>query len=186
MEIEIKILDLIQGIRTPEIDKVMCIITSLGNAGAIWIILAFMLLIIPKTRKSGILLAVALLIDVVVCNGILKNLFGRIRPCDVNTSVQLLIARPDDFSFPSGHTAASFAATAALFLGGEKKIWKPALLLSGFIAFSRMYLYIHYPTDIIGGILVGIGSALVAYRAVDKMKQWKRIKEVKRISPIDM
>lgn len=60
--------------------------------------------------------------DILLCNGILKNLFCRIRPCDVNTSIQLLIARPNDFSFPSGHTAASFAAVAALYLAGEKKM----------------------------------------------------------------
>ena len=91
---EIKILDLIQSIRTPVGDMLMCFITKLGNAGIIWILLAVILLMIPKTRKSGIILAVALCVDLVLCNGILKNLFVRIRPCDVNTSIQLLIPRP--------------------------------------------------------------------------------------------
>ena len=112
---EIKILDLIQELRTPVGDSIMCFITSLGNAGIIWILPTVVLLLIPKTRKSGAILMAALIFEVVLCNGILKNVFARVRPCDVNTAVQLLIPRPDDYSFPSGHTAASFAAAAALF-----------------------------------------------------------------------
>lgn len=163
MGIEIRILDWIQSIRTPIGDIVMPLITKLGDAGAVWILLAVILLIIPKTRKSGAILALALCVDVILCNGILKNLFERIRPCDVNTNVSLLVARPEDFSFPSGHTAVSFAAVTALVLAGEKKMWKPALSLALLIAYSRLYLYVHYPTDIIGGIIVGIASGSIAY-----------------------
>ena len=134
---EFKILDMIQEIRTPILDSLMCMITKLGDAGAIWIILAVILLLIPKTRKTGAIVVAALAVDIVLCNGILKPFIGRIRPCDINTSIQLLVARPDDFSFPSGHTAASFAAVAALYFAGEKMLWKPALILSCFIAFSR-------------------------------------------------
>ena len=116
MGIEIGILDWIQSIRSPVVDMVMTFITRLGNAGAVWIVLAVILLIIPKTRRSGAVLAAALCVDALLCNGILKTLFGRIRPYDVNTSVRLLIARPVDFSFPSGHTAISFAAVTALMM----------------------------------------------------------------------
>lgn len=168
MEIEICILDWIQSIRTPVGDMVMPFITRIGNIGAVWILLAVVLLIIPKTRKSGAVLAAALCVDVVLCNGILKNLFGRIRPCDVNTSVQLLIMRPDDFSFPSGHTAASFAAVTALMMAGEQKLWKPALALAVLIAFSRLYLYVHYPTDILGGMIVGGAAGIIGYLAVGR------------------
>lgn len=166
MGIEIRILDWIQSIRSPFGDMVMTFITRLGNAGAVWLLLAVVLLIIPKTRKSGAILAAALCVDVVLCNGILKNLFGRIRPCDVNTSIELLIARPDDFSFPSGHTAASFASVVALMMAEEQKLWKPALALGIMIAFSRMYLYVHYPTDILGGIIVGSIAGVMGYLAV--------------------
>lgn len=184
MGIEFKILDLLQNIRTLVGDAVMCFITRLGDAGMVWVLLAFILLVIPKTRKShkgipvwpfgsdtrksGIVLMAALCVDLVLCNGILKNLFARIRPCDINTQVQLLIARPDDFSFPSGHTAASFTVVAALYFSGEKKLWKPALMLACLIAFSRLYLYVHYPTDIIGGILVGIAAGYIGYIAVNR------------------
>lgn len=188
---EISILDWIQSMRTPIGDVVIPLITKLGDAGMIWILLSVVLLFNPRTRKSGAILAVALCVDVVLCNGILKNLFRRIRPCDVNTSIQLLVARPDDFSFPSGHTAASFAAVAALMLAGEKKrpkgipvcqgktaierkLWIPALALEVFIAFSRLYLYVHYPTDILGGIAVGIFAGYAGYWIVKQL--WKKKK----------
>ena len=156
MGIEIQFLDWLQTLHSPIVDKIMLGITRLGDAGIFWIVLAVILLLLPKTRKSGLIVAVALCIDVIVCNGILKNLFARTRPFDVNEAVQLLITAPKDFSFPSGHTAASFAAVAALYFAGEKKLWKVSLVLAVLIAFSRMYLYVHYPTDILGGVLVGL------------------------------
>ena len=174
---EIKILDLIQTIHTPIGDTIMCFLTSLGNAGVIWIVLTIVLLLIPRTRKTGCIVMTALLLDLILCNGILKNAVARIRPCDVNTAVQLLVPRPEDYSFPSGHTAASFAATAALFFAGEKKLWKPALVLAVLIAFSRLYLYVHYPTDILGGMLVGIFCGYAGKQVVEwflRRKQGKR------------
>lgn len=174
MGIEIGILDWIQSIRSPVMDMVMAFITRLGNAGAVWIVLTVILLIIPKTRKSGAILAAALCVDVVLCNGILKNLFGRIRPYDVNTSIRLLIARPADFSFPSGHTAASFAAVTALMMAGEGKLWKPALAIAVLIAFSRLYLYVHYPTDILGGIIVGGAAGYIGYLIVERLGRWRK------------
>nr|WP_297939762.1 phosphatase PAP2 family protein [uncultured Lachnoclostridium sp.] len=173
MEIEFKILDWIQSIRTPIGDVMMQFVSGLGDAGTIWILLAVILLIIPKTRKSGAVLLMALCLNVVLCNVILKNVFCRIRPCDVNTSIQLLVARPDDFSFPSGHTAASFAAVSALFFAGEKRLWKPAMVLAILIAFSRMYLYVHYPTDILGGIVAGITVGCIGYQLVGKLERLK-------------
>jgi putative undecaprenyl-diphosphatase len=163
MGIEIQILDWMQNIRTPFGDIIVPLISGLGNAGIIWIALTLVLLIIPKTRRSGLIMALALIADLILCNGILKNLVARTRPYDVNTVVNLLIEKPVDYSFPSGHTAASFAAVTALYLAGEKKLWKPALVLSILIAFTRMYLYVHYPTDILGGIAVGIISGYIGF-----------------------
>lgn len=176
-DVEISILNAIQHMRTPILDTVMSVITKLGNAGMIWILLAIILLIIPKTRRTGLILVLALCVDVVLCNGILKNLVGRIRPFDVNTSIQLLVARPHDYSFPSGHTAASFTAAMALYLAGENKMWKPALVLAVLIAFSRLYLYVHYPTDILGGIITGCIAAYIGYRVeegVFSRLKWKQ------------
>lgn len=171
MGIEIQFLDWLQTLHSPIVDKMMLGITRLGDAGIFWIVLAVILLLIPKTRKSGLIVAAALCIDVIVCNGILKNLFARTRPFDVNEAVQLLITAPKDFSFPSGHTAASFAAVAALYFAGEKKLWKVSLVLAVLIAFSRMYLYVHYPTDILGGVLVGLGAGAAGYYLVITLQE---------------
>ena len=134
----------------------MCFITSVGNAGMIWIAFTIILLLIPKTRKTGVIITASLVINTILVNLILKNVVGRIRPCDVNTTIQLLIARPTDYSFPSGHTSMAVTVVTALFLVGQKKLGWPALVLAVLIAFSRMYLYVHYPTDILGGAIVGI------------------------------
>ena len=118
---ELNILDWFQTLHTPILDKIMTSITKLGDAGIIWIFLTILLLILPKMRKYGLAMLVGLCIDVIVCNGLLKNLVARTRPCDVNTAIQLLISHPTDYSFPSGHTAASFTAVAALYFSGDKK-----------------------------------------------------------------
>lgn len=161
---EIEILNMIQKIRTPLLDTFMSNITKLGNAGIVWILLTIVLLLIPKTRKSGLILAVALIVDLILCNGILKPLMARIRPFDINTAIQLIVAKPHDYSFPSGHTAASFTAVMALYLAGEKKLWKVSLVLACLIAFSRLYLYVHYPTDVLGGIVIGVIAGYLGYK----------------------
>ena len=129
-------------------------------------------------RKYGLAMLVGLCIDVIVCNGLLKNLVARTRPCDVNTAIQLLISHPTDYSFPSGHTAASFTAVAALYFSGDKKIWKAAIVLGILIAFSRMYLYVHYPTDILGGALIGIFSGFVGAKIVCYIMKKRKMKQI--------
>lgn len=172
---ELRFLDFLQTIHTPLLDKILAFITSLGNAGIIWIVLAVVLLILPKTRKTGIIVAAALLMDLILCNLILKNLVARVRPYDVNTAIAILIKKPLDFSFPSGHTAASFAAMTALFLAKMKKAWIAALVLAVLIAFSRLYFYVHYPTDVLGGAVVGILSGIIGYTIVEKIDKCRKV-----------
>lgn len=164
---ELDFLDLLQRLRAPVLDEILCFITKLGNAGGIWIAFCAALFACPKTRRCSLAVGLALILDALLCNVALKPLFARVRPCDVNSAVTLLIPRPADYSFPSGHTAASFAVVAALFFAGKPKLALLTLVLAVLMAFSRMYLYVHYPTDILGGILVGcltgaVGSWLAA------------------------
>ena len=171
MQFELSVLDNIQSyLRCDFLDATMPIISMLGNVGAIWIVCAVVLLVIPKTRKVGVVLAVSLAIEALCCNVILKPLVARIRPFDVNTAVQLLISPPTDFSFPSGHTGAAFAAASALFFS-KNRLWIPSLVLAILIAFSRLYLYVHYPTDVLGGILLGILSGWLGYTLVGLIKK---------------
>jgi len=158
------------------LDTLMPAVSKLGNAGLIWIVLAAALLIGRRNRMAGVAVLCALVLDLIVCNVVLKPLVARIRPCDVNTAVQLLIARPADYSFPSGHTAAAFAATSALYFS-RRRLWIPALVLAVLIAFSRLYLYVHYPTDILAGIVVGIFMGYLGCRAAETFQgSWKRRK----------
>lgn len=172
MPFEFEFLDFLQTMHTPLITKIMKAASKLGDAGFIWILLAAVLLMIPKTRKVGILVSVALLLDVLTCNVILKPLIARTRPYDVNKAVELLIRAPRDYSFPSGHTAASFAAAAALWFADKKKLAIPALVLAVLIAFSRMYFYVHYPTDVLGGAILGMVCGWLSYKLLSqKMKE---------------
>lgn len=168
MAFEFEFLDFLQTMHTPLITKIMKAASKLGDAGFIWILLTGVLLMIPKTRKVGILVSVALLLDVLTCNVILKPLIARTRPYDVNTAVELLIRAPRDYSFPSGHTAASFAAAAALWFADKKKIAIPALVLAVLIAFSRMYFYVHYPTDVLGGAILGMVCGWLSYKLLSQ------------------
>ena len=146
-------------------------ITKLGDAGIVWIILTVILLLIPKTRKSGAYMAVALIADLIICNVILKPIVARIRPYSINQTVQLLVTPLKDYSFPSGHTAASFASVSALYFAGRKRMAAGALIVSVLIAFSRMYLYVHYPTDVLGGLIIGLLCGWIADMIIQKVME---------------
>ena len=110
-QMELAVLDFIQELfRNPFMDSLMPAITSLGDAGFLWILLGLALLCSRKYRRTGAAVLLSLAADLVICNLLLKNMVARVRPCDLNPAVQLLIARPSDFSFPSGHTAAAFTS----------------------------------------------------------------------------
>ncbi|MGI5983093.1 MAG: phosphatase PAP2 family protein [Sakamotonia sp.] len=159
-QMELAVLDLIQEFfRNPFMDSLMPAVTRLGDAGFFWILLGLVLFCSRKYRRTGAAVLLSLAADLVICNLFLKNMAARVRPCDLNPAVQLLIARPSDFSFPSGHTAAAFTAVFSLYRENNR-LWKPVLVLASVIAFSRMYLYVHFPTDVLGGVAVGWVCAL--------------------------
>ncbi len=173
------ILDFIQThIRCDVLDKVMPVITKLGNGGAIWIAASILLLIFPKTRKLGFSVIASLVIEVLCCNIILKPLVARIRPCEVNKTISLLISRPTDYSFPSGHTGASFAAASAM-LFAKNRLWIPSMIVALLIGFSRLYLYVHYPTDVFAGMLIGIMAGFLGEFIIRKIDERVRIHENK-------
>lgn len=159
---DLPILDgIAENLHCPFLDKVMVPISALGDGGILWIAIALLLLIFPKTRKTGIAMGFALLMGLIVCNGILKPLIHRPRPYDYQLlhygkQIRLLIPPLSDGSFPSGHTIASFEAATALVLF-RKRLGIPALVMASFIAFSRLYLYVHYPTDVLFSVVLGIG-----------------------------
>ena len=157
---DLPILDWIQAnLKNGFLNEVMPIITMFGDGGIFWIACAVILLCIPKTRKTGLGMAFALIMGLIVCNVTLKPLVGRIRPYDfqeqLGVVIPLLTERMHDYSFPSGHTIASFEAATVLLIN-NKKLGIPAMILAVLIAFSRLYLYVHYPTDVIFSVFAGI------------------------------
>ena len=173
---ELKILDWIQALHNPVTDVLFVWITRLGNVGMIWILLAAVLLLRRKTRKTGDILAAALVVDVLLCNGLLKHLFHRVRPCDVNTAVSLLVSRPTDYSFPSGHTLSS-AIGATILTKTDRRFGYAAIPLAALIAFSRLYLYVHWPSDVLAGALLGILIGNLTFlrggRGLDRLEEMR-------------
>lgn len=168
MPFEFTILDMLQGFRTPFLDNFILLITSL--ASYVWYILIIGFLLNKPTRKIGAILAVAMILQYLVNGGVLKHLFARVRPCNVDTTVELLVKRPKGFSFPSGHSAAAFCAVGVLYGARMKKLLWPSFILACLIAFSRLYLYVHFPTDVLAGALCGFFIGYGVLRAFDLKK----------------
>ena len=170
LNIEFAILDFIQKYLTsPIMDKIMVFITTLGNTGMIWIVLALLMLFNKKYRKTGIVLAIGLILSIVIGNIMLKPLFHRLRPFQIKEGIELIISAPHDYSFPSGHTLASVISATILLLR-ERKIGIYALVLAILIAFSRVYLYVHFPTDILGGAILGVVIGFASIKIAEKMR----------------
>ena len=145
------------------------LITMLGTRGWFWIALAVILVTIPGTRRTGMTALLAMAVSLVVTNLLLKNLVARVRPYEVIEGLQLLTARQPDFSFPSGHTSAAFAAALTFYRGMPRRYGRLLVLLACLIAFSRLYLGVHYPSDVLGGIAVGILSYMAAPRLYEAL-----------------
>ena len=168
---DLPLLDWIQAnIQCTFLDTTMPVITHMGSAGFLIVFAVFMMLL-KKYRRTGFSVALAMVFGLVICNIILKPGIHRIRPYDyqeqMGIMINLLIEKQHDFSFPSGHTIATFEAATAIFLN-HKKLGTVALILASIIAFSRLYLYIHYPTDVFTSIVLGIALAVLANWIVGK------------------
>ena len=131
------------------------IVTLLGEGGIFWIAVAVILLFFKKTRRSGICIGASLLIGVIVGNGIIKNVVARPRPYDAIAGIESVVSHLSDYSFPSGHSLCCFEAATALAMNRTK--WAiPAYVGAVLVAVSRLFLFVHYPTDVICGALLGV------------------------------
>lgn len=171
MGIELAVLDWIQvHLRCGALDTLAVFLSRICDHGEVWILLAAALLAFRRTRGIGAAVAAALLLDLVSCNMLLKPLIGRVRPFGVNGEIALLVGAPGDASFPSGHTASSFAAVWALRSAGSP-LWRPGLVLAVCIALSRLYLYVHWPTDVLGGAALGVAAGWLGAKATKSLRE---------------
>jgi len=165
---DFNILYFLNDLHTPLLDKLMVFITELGSGGLIWIVITIIMLLNKKTRKIGICSAISLVLSLLFCNILLKNIIARPRPCWIDESIKLLVAVPDDYSFPSGHTSSSFSSAVSIFLY-NKKSSVPFLMLACLISFSRLYLFVHFPTDVLAGLILGITLAFTARYVTEEL-----------------
>jgi undecaprenyl-diphosphatase len=155
------ILDFINNnLHYPWLDKLMIGLTNLGDGGILWIALALGLIVRKKYRKSGFMILIAIMLGAIFGELIIKNIVQRARPFTHFPGMELLINKPNSYSFPSGHTTASFAS-AGILSYCFRKYTVAFYILAALIAFSRLYLYVHYPSDILGGIVLGSLSCLL-------------------------
>ena len=145
----------------PILDAIFRIITFLGDAGWFWIALTVSFLLFKETRRFGISMAISLIFSTLFTNILLKPIVNRPRPYELR-EIALKVSPPHDASFPSGHTSASFAAALALFKE-NKKLGTPAVILAALIGYSRLYFYLHFFTDVLGGILIGTVTTVISY-----------------------
>ena len=171
---ELPILDWFQTIRNPVLDVLAQTLDVINGHGEMYILICAFLLLYKPTRKAGLICATALVFDYLLVNMTLKPLVARIRPYDLIPAIDLIVDAPHDFSFPSGHTAVSFAFAAAAACMG-KKAHTLSLAFACLMGLSRLYLYVHYPTDVLGGAFFGTLCGLAA------LFLWKKITDRDKI-----
>lgn len=148
-----------EHLRFEWLDPIVLFLTSLGNAGAVWIVLAAALLIQKKYQRAGLAMALSLLLGFLVTNLLLKNWVCRPRPYTAIPQLIPLVTE-GDWSFPSGHSTSSMAAAVAMFCRTPRGIGVPPVVLAVAICLSRLYVGVHYPTDVLCGALVGVLAAV--------------------------
>lgn len=176
-------------LRNDFLDPIMKFITHLGDDGILWIGLLVILLCIPKTRKTALLGAASLLLTFIITNLCLKPFIARVRPYEVIEGLTRIIEKQSDRSFPSGHTANSMAVGVMLWMVsqkyeklGDKKLYFPKaagwffLILSILIGLSRLYVGVHYPTDVLGGALIAIADVMIVFGVYKMFLKRKKTK----------
>lgn len=168
------------NIRCDWLTPIMKFITEFGNLGLIWLIASIMLICFKKTRKVGFICLISLVVNFIINNLILKNMVARIRPYEAVDGLQLLIEKQRDFSFPSGHAGSAFSVAVPMFAKLPKKFGIPTLVLAFLIAFSRLYVGVHYPSDVLVGMILGSVIGILAIIVIDKLYAIKRTKTAEK------
>lgn len=169
MDIDEDILLYIQeNIRSATADTIMKAVTHLGDMGIFWIMIIFVLFLSQKYKKTAFIMALTIALGLIITNLILKNSVHRIRPFHAIEELFPLIPKPKDWSFPSGHATSSIGCGIAMLRNLPKKYGISGFTIGILIAVSRIYLGVHYTTDIVAGALIGTVSAFSSEKIVNK------------------
>ena len=166
-----------ENLRFEWLNPIMKFITSLGDDGILPIAVIILFLIFKKTRKVGLTAGISLSLEAILINLTIKKIVGRTRPYVVNEAIEYITTRPSDNSFPSGHTGCVFAVASVLFYMMPKKVGIPAMVIASLVGISRLYVGVHYPTDIIGGFIIGMFTGFIAKLIVEKISNAIRKKK---------
>lgn len=162
---EIGILDAIQKLSTPGLDKFMVTITNLGNLSIIWIAFIIIFMSTKEYKSMAKVMVIGFILNIIIVNLLLKNIFARVRPFDYVNNIELLIPKLKDGSFPSGHTSYAFTFFTIIFFMSKSKMIKIFTgILALLIALSRLYLYVHFPTDVIAGAVIGFAIGILSMK----------------------
>lgn len=173
---ELGILDAIQKISTPILDRTMVDITSLGNFSILWLAFIIIFLSTKEYKRVGKVMIIGFILNIIIVNLLLKNIFDRSRPFEVVGNFDLLIPPLKDGSFPSGHSSYAFTFFAIiLFMTKSKSLKIFTGVLSFLIAFSRLYLYVHFPTDVLAGSIIGFFLGILAIKIYFNKNLRKRL-----------
>ena len=149
-------------IHRPVLDRVMVAATYAGTGAVIWSLALFLPFVITRRyRLVGFDLMLSVFVTFVLSEIIIKKIIGRDRPSEKIDDDDMIIKKPQDHSFPSGHTSTSFAAFTVTFICCPAWIWIPALFGACLISFSRLYLRVHYLSDVLVGVVVGVGCGVL-------------------------
>ncbi|MEJ8553781.1 phosphatase PAP2 family protein [Tepidibacter sp. Z1-5] len=170
--IDLEILSYIQEvISNTVLNKLMIFMTILGDKGIMWIVISLFLVINKKTRRVGIMAMTALILTGILGEGLIKPLVKRARPFVDHPTFNLIIKAPSTYSFPSGHTASSFAV-AGILAKELKQYGIVFLVLATLITFSRLYLFVHYPSDVVVGIMMGLTCAWITNKVFNRKEKF--------------
>lgn len=167
---ELRILYAMQLLHNPILDRLMVTVfnTMVGSLGQLWIVVGLILLVIPRTRKCGAAVLLSYAVSLLIGNQWLKDLIARPRPCAVDDTIQLIVKKPSSFSCPSVHTYLAFSSAMAIF-HYYRKAGIGVFVFAALVGFSRMYFFVHYPTDVLFGAVLGIVTACVVCALLDKI-----------------